>query len=163
MKMSYYILLFGTVICLYYQIMLGQVASTTDTPILTSKGQSVFPLDLALTGVILIACIVPLILQVSKGIVSDRRRYAQVDSIPWGFVVILSVYCAAGLGILTCVMRILAEIQLVGIESVAWAGDIAMGVVFFGMAFVLSMILTAVLFNDAIKNRKKLEVELDEE
>ena len=59
-------------------------------------------------------------------------------------------------------MRVLAEVQIVGLASVAWGGDVAIGVVYFGLAFVLSLVFTAALFRDAIKNRRRLEDALDD-
>ena len=59
-------------------------------------------------------------------------------------------------------MRVLAEVQIVGVASVAWGGDIAIGVVYFGLAFMLAMAFSASLFRDAIKNRRRLEDELDD-
>ena len=43
-----------------------------------------------------------------------------------------------------------------------WGGDIAVGIVFFGMAFVLGLVLGAAQFRDAIKHREHLERELEE-
>ena len=43
-------------------------------------------------------------------------------------------------------MRILAEVQIVGIENVAWGGDIAIGVVYFTLAFFLAFGLFAPTF-----------------
>ncbi|MEI3377651.1 MAG: hypothetical protein V8R08_07500 [Coriobacteriales bacterium] len=112
--------------------------------------------------VVLISCVVPLALQLRAGILSDRSRYASVDSIPWGFAAMLSLVCATLVGVLTCGMRMIAEIQIVGFEQVTWFGDIAMGIVFFTMAFCLAMFFTAASFKGAIKNRQRLEKELEE-
>lgn len=50
---GYTILIIGSALCLYYGIMLNQVAETTGHPLLTPLGQSVFPVDTALLIVIL--------------------------------------------------------------------------------------------------------------
>lgn len=161
-KIGYYILLFGTVVCLYYAMMVDQVATTTETAIYTAAGERVFPLWYLIVMVVLVSCLVSLSLQIRAGILSDRNRYASVDSVPWGFVAMVSLICAALTGVLTCGMRMIAEIQIVGIEQVTWFGDIAMGVVFFTMAFCLAMFFTAASFKEAIKNRQRLEDELEE-
>lgn len=161
-KIGYYILLIGTVVCLYYAMMVDQVASTTETAIYTAAGERVFPVWHLIVIVVLISCLVPLALQLRAGILSDRSRYASVDSIPWGYVAMLSLVCATLMGVLTSGMRMIAEIQIVGIEQVTWFGDIAMGVVFFTMAFCVAMFFTAASFKEAIKNRQRLEKELGE-
>lgn len=63
---------------------------------------------------------------------------------------------------MTCGMRILAEIQIVGIENVAWFGDLAIGVVFFLMGFVVGFVAISLTINDAIKRRRLLEDELQD-
>lgn len=59
-------------------------------------------------------------------------------------------------------MRILAEIQIVGIENVAWFGDLAIGVVFFLMGFAIGFVAISLTINDAIKRRRLLEDELQD-
>lgn len=57
-KAAAYILLVGSIVSLYYGIMVNQVASTTDHPVLTPLGESVVPVDLLLTLTILAAGVV---------------------------------------------------------------------------------------------------------
>lgn len=161
MRISYYILLVGTVLCAYYAIMLEQVSDTTDTPIFTAVGQSVVPVQAGLIVVILLSCFIPLAMEIRAGILSEHSRYASVDHVPWDLVSLLALFCGLGLGVLTTLMRVLAEVQIVGVGNVTWLGDIAMGVVYFGMAFVLAFILTAATFRDAIKRRQQLDSELE--
>ena len=88
--------------------------------------------------------------------------YAVVARLPWVYVAIFALFCGAVLGVLTCGMRILAEIQIVGIENVAWFGDLAIGVVFFLMGFVVGFVAISLTINDAIKRRRLLEDELQD-
>ncbi len=163
MKMSYHILLIGILLCLYYAMMVDQVASTTDTAIYTAVGERIFPVWRLIVIVVLIACLVPLSLEIRAGIFSDRSRYASVERIPWDFVTLISLAAGLTIGVLSAGMRMIAEVQIVGVDQVTWAGDIAMGVVFFVMGFGLSMVFTAVFFKDAIKNRQRLDRELEQE
>ena len=156
------ILLIGASLALYYGIMLDQVASTTDHALLTPLGQTVFPATGVLGVAIVVASFVSLYLETRAGILSDRSRIAQTDRVPWDYVALLALLCGVSLGLVTTVMRIIAEIQIVGIGQVAWFGDIAMGLVYFGLAFVLGLILTAAMFRDAIKRRQALERELED-
>ena len=132
---GYTILIIGSTLCLYYGIMLNQVAETTGHPLLTPLGQSVFPVDTALLIIILASGLISTYLQVRSGTFDTHARIAQADRIPWDYVTLVSLLCGLGLGATTTVMRILAEVQIVGVENVTWGGDIAMGIVYFTLAF----------------------------
>lgn len=156
-KTAAYILLIGSVVSLYYWIMVNQVASTTDHPVLTPLGESVISVDFLLILTILAAGIVSMSMQIRGGTFSSYKRYAEVDHIPWDYVTIAALFCGVVLGVLTCGTRILAEIQIVGVEHVAWFGDIAMGIVFFIMGFALGFGAFALAIRDAIKRRHEIE------
>ena len=131
---GYTILIIGSALCLYYGIMLNQVAETTGHPLLTPLGQSVFPVDTALLIIILASGLISTYLQVRSGTFDTHTRIAQADRIPWDYVALVSLLCGLGLGVTTTAMRILAEVQIVGVENVTWGGDIAIGVVYFTLA-----------------------------
>lgn len=162
MKVASYILLVGSTMSLYYWIMVNQVANTTDHPVLTPLGASVVPVDLLLILTILAAGFASVGMQIRGGTFSSYKRYAEVDRIPWDYVASFALFCGAVLGVLTCGMRTLAEIQIVGIENVAWFGDLAIGVVFFFMGFVVGFVAISLTINDAIKRRRLLEDELQD-
>lgn len=159
-KVASYILLVGSVVSLYYWIMVNQVAFTTDHPVLTPLGQSVVSVQFPLTLTILAAGFASVGMQIRGGAFSSYKRYAEVERIPWDYVAIFALFCGVILGVLTCGMRMLAEIQIVGIENVAWGGDVAIGAVFFIMGFVLGFAAMALVIRDAIKRRHELEREL---
>ena len=159
---GYAILIIGSALCLYYGIMLNQVAETTGHPLLTPLGQSVFPVDTALLIIILASGLISTYLQVRSGTFDTHTRIAQSDRIPWDYVALVSLLCGLGLGVTTTVMRILAEVQIVGVENVTWGGDIAMGIVYFTLAFFLAFGLFAATFHSAIDRRRPLERELEE-
>ncbi len=159
-KAAAYILLVGSIVSLYYGIMVNQVASTTDHPILTPLGESVLPVQVPLTLTILVAGVVSLFMQMRKGMFSSYKRYAEVDRIPWDYVAVFALLMGAVLGVLTCGMRILAEVQIVGVENVAWFGDLAIGVVFFVIGYGLGFGAMALTIHDAIKRRRELDREL---
>ena len=156
------ILLAGAVLTMYYNLSLQQVAYVTDHPIMTPLGESVDCTQLLLTLTILAASITALSMQTRAGYFSSRKRFAEVDRIPWDYVTLVAVVCGLILGMLTCGLRILAEIQIVGIDSVMWFGDIAIGIVFFALGFGCGMALMAYTIHDAIKRRQKLERELED-
>ena len=91
-----------------------------------------------------------------------HARIAQSDRIPWDYVALVALLCGLGLGITTTAMRILAEVQIVGIENVMWGGDIAIGIVYFTLAFILAFVLFAATFRSAIDRRRQLERKLEE-
>lgn len=155
---GYTILIIGSALCLYYGIMLNQVAETTGHPLLTPLGQSVFPVDTALLIIILASGLISTYLQVRSGTFDTHTRIAQADH----YVALVSLLCGLGLGVTTTAMRILAEVQIVGVENVTWGGDIAIGVVYFTLAFFLAFGLFAATFHSAIDRRRQLERELEE-
>lgn len=159
---GYTILIIGSALCLYYGIMLNQVAETTGHPLLTPLGQSVFPVDTALLIIILASGLISTYLQVRSGTFDTHTRIAQADRIPWDYVALVSLLCGLGLGVTTTAMRILAEVQIVGVENVTWGDDIAIGVVYFTLAFFLAFGLFAATFHSAIDRRRQLERELEE-
>lgn len=162
MRVAANILLIGSALSLYYAIMLNQVSDVSDKPIFTELGQSLVPVQIPLTLTILVAGFAITMMQTKVGFVSSRKRFAEVDRIPWDFVVLSSLGCGALIGVLTCAMRILAEMQIVGISNVMWFADIAIGVVFFTMGFIVAFIFISLGIRDAIKNRRKLESEFME-
>ena len=139
---GYTILIIGSALCLYYGIMLNQVAETTGHPLLTPLGQSVFPVDTALLIIILASGLISTYLQVRSGTFDTHTRIAQADRIPWDYVALVSLLCGLGLGVTTTAMRILAEVQIVGVENVTWGGDIAIGVVFFAVLGIVGRTVT---------------------
>ncbi|NHM16386.1 hypothetical protein GMI69_06895 [Eggerthellaceae bacterium zg-887] len=161
-RVGYAILLVGGMVTTYYAIMLDQVAGVADRELLTSVGQGVFPAQNLLMIVMLLGSFVPLAMQMREGIVDVRSRFAQAERVPWDYVVLLSLVIATSLGVLTALLRVVAEVQIVGWSQVAWAGDLAIGAVFFGLAFGLSVIVLAACFRSAIEQRRKLEDQLDD-
>ena len=162
MRVGYTILLAGAGIAAYYGIMVNQVADTTGTQIYTNIGENVFPVSGVVTIAILISCLITLGMQMKAGIVDEHVRMATIDHVPWGFCVVIGFITGAMFGVITAAMRMLAEIQIVGIENVTWAGDVAMGVVFFILAFVLGTFGTAAYIKSAIVGRAKQDGLLDD-
>ena len=56
----------------------------------------------------------------------------------------------------------MAEVQIVGLENVAWMGDLAIGIVFFIMGFLVGFAAITLTIHDAIKRRRALESELED-
>ena len=119
-------------------------------------------LHLLLVLTILVAGVVSLTMQTRAGYFSSHKRFAEVDHIPWDFVTLFALFCGAIVGILTCSMRIVAEVQIVGLENVAWMGDLAIGIIFFIMGFLVGFAAITLTIHDAIKRRRALESELED-
>lgn len=156
------ILFIGSILSMYYWMMVEQVARTAEAPVFTPLGESVFPVHFLLAATVLIAGIVYLGVLMRNGTISTRSRYAEVDRIPWGYVAATALLCGACLAVLTCGMRILAEIQIVGVENVLWIADIAVRMAFFAIGFVACFAVTALVIRNAIKRRLALEAELQD-
>lgn len=81
---GYAILIIGSALCLYYGIMLNQVAETTGHPLLTPLGQSVFPVDTALLIIILASGLISTYLQVRSGTFDTPYAHRPIGSHPLG-------------------------------------------------------------------------------
>lgn len=163
MRVGYIILMAGAGIAGYYAIMVDQVADTTGTPIYTAAGLNVFPVSTVILLALLISCLVTVVLEAKAGVVDEHVRLAAVEQVPWDLCVLAGLAAGAFVGIITAGTRMLAEVQIVGVENVTWAGDIAMGIVFFIMTFALATFGTAAFFASAIKQRKLIEAKLEED
>ncbi len=161
-KVGYIILAIGTCICLFYGIILDQVAYVADKPIHTAIGENIFSPTYLLLIVLLISGIIPSWLQIRAGIASNHSRMAEVDHIPWGYVLLCSALIGVALGICVFVLRVIAEIQIVGLADVLWFGDMAIGIVIGSIGFAAGMICFGTSFASAIKRRKQLESELED-
>lgn len=161
-KVGYTIFVIGTIICLYYGLMLDQVSDVAGRPIYTQLGDALFRPTFLLIVVILIAGIVPSAMMMREGIVNQRTRMAQVEHVPWGYVALISALMGLAVCLGCFVLRALAEIQIVGLANVMWLGDAAIGVVFGGMIFIVGAIVFASSISSAIKRRKQLESELED-
>lgn len=161
-KVGYIIFAIGACICLFYGVMLDQVACVTDKPIRTAAGENVFSPTYLLMIVILIAGIVPCLLQTQEGTASEHSRIAEVDHIPWGYVVLCSILIGIAIGFGVFALRVIAEIQIVGFGNIMWLGDLAIGIVIGGIGFIAGMICFGIGFASAIKRRKTIERQLED-
>ena len=163
LRVGYAIFTVGCLLCVYYGVIANQVASVAEVELYTAAGQQVLPLYVPLLVVTIAALLVPCALQARAGIVSEHSRYAQADAIPWDIVVPSAFIAATVVGVVTAGFRMLAEVQIVGIENVMWLGDIAVGVVFFVMVYVLTFAFMGLMFRETIKRRQRLEAQLEGE
>lgn len=163
MKVSSTILFIGSALCLYYILMLNQVATTTEHRIFTPTGENgLLAAQFILIITIIAASITSITMQAKSGFISSRKRFAEIDHIPWDFVLLLSLFCGVIVGALASGMRIIAEIQIVGIDQVAWFGDLALGAVFFIMAFLIAFAATTYFVYSTIKRRRELDALLED-
>ena len=151
------IFLVGTALTLYYGIALHQVSDITEHPVFTPLGESVDLTQILLTLTILVACIPTVVMQTRQGFFTSRTRLSGIDHVPWGYVAVVSLLGGLAVGILACGMRVIAEIQIVGLGDVMWFGDFAIGIVFFVVGFVLCFAAISYTIHDAIKRRLAIE------
>lgn len=161
-KIGYRVLVVGTLLVLYYQIMLQQVSSVLDDPIYTALGNRLVPSSLLLAIAILASCVTVTTIQTRSGSTSSYQRFANVDRIPWDFVCLVALTCGVVLGTLTFVMRVIAEMQIAGFENVMWLPDVVIGAFMGSLGFVVGLIAYASFFSSAIERRRKIERELED-
>lgn len=100
------------------------------------------------------------VLQTRKGYV-DTNRFGQTEHLPAGYFLFVSGLSGAASALVIAAMRCIAEAQIVPLESVFWAANLAVGVCCGATIFVATFALLCATFFSAKKRRAKIETELD--
>ena len=152
-KLGFMLLSFGMLMLLVYQIMAQQVAWAHDG---ANESFRLFtnPVDAAMYAWLFIVMVICAAMQARKGYV-DTNRFGQTEHIPVGYFLLISGIT----GIASAL--IIAEAQIVPIESVFWGANLATGVVFGVTIFVAVFGALCLAFFEAKQRRAKIEAELD--
>lgn len=160
-RRSFIILCAGVLLTIYYDQMLSQVAMVHQLPDQPESIASAFPSNAILMISLLVSTFYGVIAAARKGISSEHPRF-ETDEYPIGIYSMLSAAIGALIAFLVAGMRMIAEVQLVGVANVAWAGDIAMGIFVGLFGFGISMLFFWLVFRSARRNRERLEREQEE-
>lgn len=119
---GFYIFLVGIVVDLYYKLMLFEVSVAHD---LTQNSIYAFvsPLEFI---TFMLACIVSVVLMVRKGIF-EIGKFSDVEKFPALHYAVISLVGALGAFVLLIGARLVAEVQLLGFESVSWSSGLSSG------------------------------------
>lgn len=163
-KRGFVMLILGFLVIMYYDTMVRQVAAMAS---FDATGSATVEFDLfgtILSVWMVFTCLVCVIIQCRKGYV-EQNRFAEVDEFPSGYFALVSVIVAVVMGLAVALMRVFAEIQVLGLGAVT--GDTWLIAAVFGaslalIVFVLLMVSSYLVFRAAKRSRKKLEARFDE-
>ena len=95
-----------------------------------------------------------------KGYV-DTNRFGQTEHLPVGYFLLLCGISGVTSALVIAAMRCIAEAQIVPLESVFWAANLATGV-FCGLTIAIVTFATlCTVYFSAKRRRAKIEAELD--
>lgn len=158
-KIGFVLLSFGMLMILFYQTIARQVAwvhsNATEMPHLF-----VTPVEAAMYAWLVIVMLICAVLQTRKGYV-DTNRFGQTEHLPVGYFLLVCGISGVTSALVIAVMRCVAEAQIVPLESVYWAANLATGAVCGTMIFIATFAALCATFFSAKKRRAKLEAELD--
>lgn len=109
--------------------------------------------------ILVVAGISFLVVFIRNGVTTQRTKYANMTTVPWDLVGTYSVVGAVIIFVLAVLTRIAAEAQIVGVQNIAWYGDLALGSIFLIAGFAVCFIAFGLFFHEAIKQQRKLEDE----
>lgn len=144
----------GTALVLCYQFMLDQVSSVEEVPLQTPVGQALVQPALLLLIVLMATCIACCIAQCAKGF-ADTNQYGEADRFPAEHYLTLSGLLSAAFALVIAGLRIVAEWQIMGFDAILWLPDLAVGIVFGTMFFVMLSALFYASFVAAKRRRAR--------
>lgn len=158
-KIGFYLLSFGMLMILFYEILARQVAwvhsSSSEMPHLFAT-----PFEAAMYVWLVIVMLICVVLQMRKGYV-DTNRFGQTEHLPVGYFLLLCGISGVTSALVIAAMRCIAEAQIVPLESVFWAANLATGV-FCGLTIAIVTFATlCTVYFSAKRRRAKIEAELD--
>lgn len=157
--LGFSLLCVGVALTIWYGVSLYQVSQATVNPIYTELGVHLFLPTALLAIVFVVALVAFLIVLARTGVTTRNAKYANMTQIPWDLVATYSVVGAVIVFVLAVLVRVAAEIQIVGAQNIAWYGDLALGSLFLVAGFVLCFAVFGLFFHQAIKQQRKLEDE----
>ena len=159
-KIGFALLSFGMLAILFYQFIARQVAwvhsDASEMPHLFAT-----PFEAAMYAWLVIVMLICVVLQTRKGYV-DTNRFGQTEHLPAGYFLLISGLSGAVSALVVAAMRCIAEAQIVPLESVFWAANLAVGVFCGATIFIATFAVLCATFFSAKKRRAKLEAEFDD-
>lgn len=158
-KIGFYLLSFGMLMILFYEILARQVAwvhsSSSEMPHLFAT-----PFEAAMYAWLVIVMLICVVLQTRKGYV-DTNRFGQTEHLPAGYFLLICGISGVTSALTIAAMRCIAEAQIVPFESVLWAANFATGVSCGLMIAVVTFATLCTVYFSAKRRRAKIEAELD--
>ena len=158
-KIGFYLLSFGMLMILFYEILARQVAwvhsSSSEMPHLFAT-----PFEAAMYAWLVIVMLICVVLQTRKGYV-DTNRFGQTEHLPVGYFLLLCGISGVTSALVIAAMRCIAEAQIVPLESVLWAANLVTGALYGLIIAIVTFATLCAVYFSAKKCRAKIGAELD--
>ena len=157
-KFGFMLLSFGMLTLLIYQIMAQQIAWVHND---TDEAFHLFanPVEAVMYAWLFIVMLICAAMQTRKGYI-DTNRFGQIDHLPTGYFLLVSGITGIASVLAITIMRCIAELQIVPAESVLWAANLAVGIIFGVMIFAATFFVLCSVFFEAKRQRKIIEEKL---
>lgn len=152
-KWGMWALMAGFVVDMYYRIEKAQVQWVSG-----NAGATYQP---TLLDVWFIVVMIAVSIAASRKGLLGSTKLSETEEFPVGLYALISGGVGLGAGLLAAIMRIVAEVQVVGWEGVMWLGDFAIMLVLGGSVFALCMFAFYASFRTTKRFRDKMEEESD--
>ena len=108
---------------------------------------------------LLLTCLACAVLQSRKGFADDGNRFSETDRFPGGYFALVSGLAAVVAGVLIALLRVLAELQVLGsVGASAWFAAAVLGLSIAALLFVLLVVAFYVSFRAAKSRRRAIGV-----
>ena len=112
---------------------------------------------------LLLTCLACAVLQSRKGFADDGNRFSETDRFPGGYFALVSGLAAVVAGVLIALLRVLAELQVLGsVGASAWFAAAVLGLSIAALLFVLLVVAFYVSFRAAKSRRRAIGALLDD-
>lgn len=109
---------------------------------------------------LVIVMLICAVLQTRKGYI-DTNRFGQTEHLPVGYFLLLCGISGITSALVIAAMRCVAEVQIVPLEDVFWAANLATGAACGVTIFIATFAALCASFFTAKKRRANIEAELD--
>ena len=157
-KNGFIALSYGLVVYLVYGLMKSQVLLVNGI----TDSASIPLSQTILHGWFLVVMIACVIATTGKGFVDDGR-FAETGSFPLGYFLLCSIAAALATGVGSALLRMLAELEIVGPDGILWVADIAIALVFSTVTFLFCLLGCYLSFVAAKRRRDTLARRLEDQ
>lgn len=109
-----------------------------------------------------IVCVICAFIQTRKGFI-DTNRFAETDEFPLGYFALISGLVSTLAVFVIWAMRCIAELQIASADEVFWIANLAVGMVFGIILFVLLLLIFFLYYISAKHSRARIESKLNKE
>lgn len=162
-KIGFIMLAFGLLVALGYDTMVRQIAWMREIDMTGSGAMQFDMFHVMVVSWLLLTCLVCAVLQSRKGFADDGNRFSETDRFPGGYFALVSGLAAVVAGVLIALLRVLAELQVLGsVGASTWLIAAVLGLSTSVLLFVLLATAFYVSFRAAKSRRRAIEALLDD-